>query len=130
MADKIDAVLRDYFTGALDLKIVQRKRELDSIGATDENVGGGRAQNKHTRPLDDMIIRYESDYELQALFRQRRIMKEWLSSGVCDKETNEILKLHYGKKYTWDKISNELFIGRNTAIRKRNWFKRVLAVQM
>lgn len=130
MADKIDAVLRDYFTGALDLKIIQRKRELDSVGATDENVGGGRAQNKHTRPLDDMLIRYESDYELQALFRQRRIMKEWLLSGVCDKETNEILKLHYGQKYTWDKISNELFIGRNTAIRKRNWFKRVLAVQM
>ncbi|MCT3116115.1 DUF722 domain-containing protein, partial [Leuconostoc lactis] len=40
MADRVDSILRDYFSGRLDLKIRQREYELrNDRGPTDENIG-------------------------------------------------------------------------------------------
>ena len=46
MADKIDHLLTDYFTGKLEANIKLRKLELSHYINHDDNVGGGRMQNK------------------------------------------------------------------------------------
>lgn len=47
MADKLDKVLSDYFTGRLDMNMKMRRLELKyNLDRTpDENIGGGRKQN-------------------------------------------------------------------------------------
>ncbi|WP_238335404.1 RinA family protein [Weissella paramesenteroides] len=42
MADKIDHLLTDYFTGQLEANIKLRKLELSHHTNHDDNVGGGR----------------------------------------------------------------------------------------
>ncbi|MEE8831671.1 MAG: RinA family protein [Leuconostoc gelidum] len=71
MTDRVDRILRDYFSGRLKLKIDQRIYEIrHEPGQVDENIGGVKAENKHTRPLEDMMIRIESDPLLKKLQRQ------------------------------------------------------------
>ncbi|MCM6769038.1 RinA family protein [Weissella paramesenteroides] len=45
MADKIDHLLTDYFTGQLEANIKLRKLELSYHNDHDDNIGGGRMQN-------------------------------------------------------------------------------------
>ena len=50
MADRVDSILRDYFSGRLDLRIKQREYELrNDRGPTDENIGGGKVLSLVTR---------------------------------------------------------------------------------
>lgn len=95
MADRIDRILRDYFSGLLDLKIMQREEDLRRPHADDEdkyqeivkkdkltgkiyttwkkvysrtdddNIGGGRPQDKHSRPTDDEFIRVQMGSSLE-----------------------------------------------------------------
>lgn len=56
MADRIDRYLSDYYSGVIDMQIKLRKIELQTPETIDENIGGGTAQNKENRVLDNQII--------------------------------------------------------------------------
>lgn len=126
MADRIDSILRDYFSGRLDLKIKQREYELrNDRGPVDENIGGGKALNKHARPLDDMMIRLESDKTLQMLIKQKEDVKRWIATFEPDKQ--KVVAYYYASKsVTWVKVAQQFHIGESTAKSWRVEVKHIL----
>jgi RinA family phage transcriptional activator len=126
MADRIDSILRDYFSGRLDLKIKQREYEIrHDTGPVDENIGGGRAQNKQARPLDDMMIRLESDKKLQMLIKQKEDVKRWIATFEPDKQ--KVVAYYYASKsVTWVKVAQQFHIGESTAKSWRVEVKHIL----
>lgn len=126
MADRIDRILRDYFSGRLDLKIKQREYEIrHDTGPVDENIGGGRAQNKQARPLDDMMIRLESDKTLQTLVKQKEDVERWIATFEPDKQ--KVVAYYYASKsVTWVKVAQQFHIGESTARSYRTEIKHIL----
>ena len=126
MADRIDRILRDYFSGRLDLKIKQREYEIrHDTGLVDENIGGGKALNKHVRPLDDMMIRLESDKTLQMLIKQKEDVKRWIATFEPDKQ--KVVAYYYAsKEITWTKVAQQFHIGESTARAYRVEVKHIL----
>lgn len=126
MADRVDSILRDYFSGRLDLKIRQREYELrNDRGPTDENIGGGKTLNKHARPLDDMMIRLESDKTLQTLVKQKEDVERWIATFEPDKQ--KVVKYYYASKsVTWVKVAQQFHISERTAIAWRTEVKHIL----
>lgn len=99
MADKIDALLSDYFSGKIDMQIKLRKLELKTSLVHDENIGGGKAQNKHVRPVDDMLIREDEDTVLHELYKlrdQQQMIKDVLST--FDAELVRMANLRYDRR--------------------------------
>ena len=126
MADRVDSILRDYFSGRLDLKIRQREYELrNDRGPTDENIGGGRAQNKHTRPADDMLIRLESDKTLQTLVKQKEDVERWIATFEPDKQ-KVVAHYYASKSVTWVKVAQQFHISESTARSYRTEIKHIL----
>lgn len=106
MADKVDKLLRNYFDGTMDKQIKAREMYLKFHHEVDENIGGGRAQNKYNNAVENSMITLERDYELSELNHQKMIVELWLT-GLGDNEY-DVLQLHYGDKETWAKISMDL----------------------
>ena len=136
MADRIDSILRDYFSGRLELMINEREKDLRNphvqdedkylpilkknkvTGKTytewkkvysrsgDDNVGGGRAQNKHTHPVEDTQIRIESDPVLQKLNKQKEDIEHWIATFEPDKQ--KVVAYYYASKtVTWTKVAQQ-----------------------
>nr|WP_029508515.1 DUF722 domain-containing protein [Leuconostoc gelidum] len=151
MADRIDRILRSYFTGRLDLMIIQRNNDLRNPHVDDEdkylpivqkgmitgwkkvysrseddNIGGGRAQNKHTRPLEDMMIHIESDPLLSKLNKQKEDIERWVATFEKDKQN--VMRCYYSSKsITWAKVSQQCHVGESTARAYRTEVKHILA---
>lgn len=126
MADRIDSILRDYFSGRLELKIKQREYELrNERGPTDENIGGGRAQNKQSRPVDDMLIRLEKDVLLQKLIKQKEDLERWIATFEPEKQ--KVVAYYYSSKsVTWLKVAQQFHISESTARSYRVDVKHIL----
>lgn len=128
MADRVDKLLYDYYSGRLQRKVNDRIREIETPTNNDENIGGGRAQNKHTRPVDDMIIRKEQDVVLNKcradLTYATRLVTRIESS--FDAEICNVVKLHFDKRLGKDWFAIESVTGISTRQGQRyvNWFKR------
>lgn len=73
MADRLDHLLSDYFTGRLATNIRLRKMELqfNSDRTPDENIGGGRKQNDYNNPVELRMIREQRDTQLQQWILQK-----------------------------------------------------------
>lgn len=126
MADRIDKILRNYYSGRLKMMIEQRDYMLrNEKGPVDENTGGGRAQNKHTRPLEDMMIRVESDSELKRLNKQKEDVERWLATFEPDKQ--KVVAYYYASKsVTWVKVAQQFHISERTAQAWRVEIKHIL----
>ena len=106
MADKVDKLLQNYFDGTMDKQIKAREMYLQFHNEIDENIGGGRAQNKYNNAVESKMITLERDYELSQLNHNKMIVELWLT-GLCDDEY-DVLQMHYGDRETWAKISMTL----------------------
>lgn len=126
MADKVDKLLEDYYSGVIDSQIFIRKRELKDRHDVDENVGGGRAQNKQTREVDNMIIRYESDIVLRQLYWQVDQIK--IIENTWVKERLPLIRMHYDrrKRATWLVISRRMNLSESQCRKEVMKFKEVL----
>ena len=124
MADKIDHLLTDYFTGQLEANINLRKLELSYHNDHDDNVGGGRMQNNITRNTEVTMLKVESD----------RLIQDWLyASQVIDlmfalelDNVQRIIKARYGQRRTWIDISMSEHVDVRTLSRWRDDFKNKL----
>ncbi|ADG41463.1 hypothetical protein LKI_09620 [Leuconostoc kimchii IMSNU 11154] len=103
MADKIDKFLSDYYSGVIEMQIRLRIRELETPTSFDENIGGGKAENKRNIQTENDIIIQESDYILQSFIRDRWFMSNFLK--VLTSEERAMLELRYDRR------------------RKRNWLQ-------
>ncbi|MCT3069062.1 DUF722 domain-containing protein [Leuconostoc citreum] len=126
MADRVDSILRDYFSGRLDLKIKQREYEIrNDRGPTDENIGGGKALNKHNRPVEDMRIRIDEDRYLKKLMKQKEDIERWIATFEPEKQ--KVVRYYYASKaVTWTKVAQQLHISERTAIAWRTEVKHIL----
>lgn len=126
MADRIDSILRDYFSGRLDLKIKQREYEIrNDHGPIDENIGGGKALNKHTRPVEDMRIRIDEDTYLKNLMKQKEDIERWIATFEPEKQ--KVVRYYYASKsITWTKVAQKFHIAESTARSCRVEVKHIL----
>lgn len=124
MADKIDHLLTDYFTGKLDVDIKMRKLELSYHSNDDENIGGGRMQNNIVRGAEIMIQKLDDDYTLQRLTYIKEVI-----GMMFDTQTETVQKIiqeRYGRKKTWLAVSMIVHVDERTALERRNEFKALI----
>ena len=128
MADKLDKVLSDYFTGRLDMNMKMRRLELKyNLDRTpDENVGGGRKQNDYNNAVESSMIREQNDGYLKDLQYQKDMIEMMLSTTVdCRKR---VLVAKYGRNETWAKIAMNEHVDERTVRSWRDEFKEVVAI--
>lgn len=124
MADNIDHLLTDYFTGKLDVDIKMRKLELSYHSNDDENIGGGRMQNNVVRGTEITMQKLDDDYTLQRLTYIKEVI-----GMMFDTQTETVQKIiqeRYGRKKSWLAISMIVHIDERTARERRNEFKALI----
>ncbi|MHA7612154.1 DUF722 domain-containing protein [Weissella viridescens] len=122
MADRIDKLLERYFTGGLDLEIKMREHELrQNNSKKDENIGGGRAQNKYSNVFENTLVRIEQDEKLNAL------QEQWAKIKACvdtfDREHKEVFNQRYRNRMGWEMIAQLHYVDERTPRRWRDALK-------
>lgn len=116
------AILRKYRD--MDKMIEERRLELGKRKqAVDENIGGGRAQNKNNNSTFDLVQRLVDDPELHALEHNRRVITQALRN--TEEITRSIIQYMYINKYTrydYTATADVLHISERTLVRKRAFF--------
>lgn len=122
MADRIDKLLERYFTGGLDLEIKMREHELrQNNSKKDENIGGGRAQNKYSNAFENTLVRIEQDEKLNALQEQRAKIKACVDT--FDREHKEVFNQRYRNRMGWEVIAQLHYVDERTPRRWRDALK-------
>ncbi|MCT0485948.1 RinA family protein, partial [Weissella paramesenteroides] len=103
MADKIDHLLTDYFTGQLEANIKLRKLELSYHNDHDDNVGGGRMQNNIVRNTETTMLKVESDRLIQNWLYANQVIELMFALELDN--VQRIIKARYGQRRTWIDIS-------------------------
>lgn len=121
MADKTDELLTNYYSGVIDTKILLRRAELQ-WRPNDDNAGI-KSLNKHTRPLEDMLARYETDSILHELTKQRDAIKRL--ETTFSEETKQIVQMHYDRRerLSWVVISLRMNLSERTCRTYQKTFK-------
>lgn len=121
MADKTDELLTNYYSGLIDTKILLRRSELQ-WRPNDDNAGI-KSLNKHTRPLEDMLARYEADSILHELTKQRDAIKRL--ETTFSEETKQIVQMHYDRRerLSWVIISLRMNLSERTCRTYQKTFK-------
>lgn len=121
MADKTDELLTNYYSGLIDTKILLRRAELQ-WRPNDDNAGI-KSLNKHTRPLEDMLARYEADSILHELTKQRDAIKRL--ETTFSEETKQIVQMHYDRRerLSWVIISLRMNLSERTCRTYQKTFK-------
>lgn len=125
MADKLDHLLSDYFTGKLATDMKLRRMELQYHNVHDENVGGGRMQNSINRVAETTIIHIENDPQLQLYAYQKEIIETVLS--FMDDNVVRVVKDYYGNRVGWVALAMNECVDERTARRWRDNFKDELS---
>lgn len=125
MADKTDDLLTNYYSGVIDTKILLRRAELQ-WRPNDDNAGI-KSLNKHTRPLEDMLARYEADSILHELTKQRDAIKRL--ETTFSEETKQIVQMHYDRRerLSWVIISLRMNLSERTCRTYQKTFKDSVA---
>ncbi|WP_273724760.1 DUF722 domain-containing protein [Leuconostoc mesenteroides] len=125
MADKTDELLTNYYSGLIDTKILLRRAELQ-WRPNDDNAGI-KSLNKHTRPLEDMLARYEADSILHELTKQRDAIKRL--ETTFSEETKQIVQMHYDRRerLSWVVISLRMNLSERTCRTYQKTFKDSVA---
>lgn len=125
MADKTDELLTNYYSGVIDTKILLRRSELQ-WRPNDDNAGI-KSLNKHTRPLEDMLARYETDSILHELTKQRDAIKRL--ETTFSEETKQIVQMHYDRRerLSWVIISLRMNLSERTCRTYQKTFKDSVA---
>lgn len=126
MADKTDELLTNYYSGVIDMKILLRRSELQWQPHDDDNAGI-KSLNKHTRPLDDLIAKYETDSILHELTKQRDAIKRL--ETTFSEETKQIVQMHYDRRerLSWVVISLRMNLSERTCRTYQKTFKDSVA---
>lgn len=124
MADKIDHLLTDYFTGKLEANIKLRKLELSHHTGHDDNVGGGRMQNNIVRNTETTMLKVESDRLIQNWLYASQVIELMFALELDN--VQRIIKARYGQRRTWIDISMSEHVDVRTLSHWRDDFKNKL----
>ncbi|MBK0041650.1 MULTISPECIES: DUF722 domain-containing protein [Leuconostoc] len=125
MADRIDKYLSDYFSSVIEMQIRLRIRELETPTSFDENIGGGKAENKRNIQTENDNIIQESDYILQSFIRDRWFMTNFLK--VLTSEERAMLELRYDRrrKRSWLQVASILSKSESQCYRDMQRIKQI-----
>lgn len=128
MADKLDKLLSDYFTGRLETNMKMRQLELKyNLDRTpDENIGGGRKQNDYNNAVEMSMIREQNDRYLKDLRYQKDMIELMLSTTIDCRQ--RVLVAKYGRHETWTKIAFDEHVDERTVRAWRDDFKEVVGI--
>ena len=125
----IEEILKDY--PDIDKHIHEREMELRyPVLPADENVGGGRAQNKIAEPVLNMMITIDTDRRLYNLKRNQKAIDDTLDEFGNDTYTiiNELyFKKHPGFTLNGLVQNHKILVGKDKAYKLRNSFFESLA---
>ncbi|MGB2540546.1 DUF722 domain-containing protein [Leuconostoc suionicum] len=126
MADKTDELLTNYYSGVIDMKILLRRSELQ-WQPHDDNIGGGKAENRISRPSENLTIKYEADSILHELTKQRDAIKRL--ETTFSEETRQIVQMHYDRRerLSWVVISLRMNLSERTCRTYQKTFKDSVA---
>ena len=108
MADRIDKYFSDYYSGVIDMQIKLRKDELKLPVSIDENIGGGKAENKRNFPLENNMIIEESDYTLQSFIRDKEFMDSFLKMLIDEERALLALRYDRRRRRSWVQVAKML----------------------
>jgi hypothetical protein len=118
VADKLDKLFTEYFSGDIEKQISWRRFELRfDKPKIDENVGGGRKQNEINRSLDNQLIQEESDHEIIELTKRYESVKQFMMT--LDPQLVTMLDYHYDtrKSYVWEKVAQMMYKSKSQCLR-------------
>lgn len=118
MADKIDKLFTEYFSGDIEKQLAWRHFELRFDNPkVDENIGGGKKQNEINRTVDNQLIKEESDYEIVSLTKRYESVKQFMMT--LDPQLVTMLDYHYDnrKSYVWEKVAQLMYKSKSQCIR-------------
>jgi len=107
------------------MQIRLRIRELETPTSFDENIGGGKAENKRNIQTENDIIIQESDYILQSFIRDRWFMSNFLK--VLTSEERAMLELRYDRrrKRSWLQVASILSKSESQCYRDMQRIKQI-----
>lgn len=108
MADRIDQYFSDYYSGVIDMQIILRKKELELPTSFDENIGGGKAENKRNIQTENAMIIEESDYTLQSFIRDKWVMDQFIKVLTSEEQALLSLKFNRQKRRSWLQVAGIL----------------------
>jgi len=109
----------------IEMQIRLRIRELETPTSFDENIGGGKAENKRNIQTENDIIIQESDYILQSFIRDRWFMSNFLK--VLTSEERAMLELRYDRrrKRSWLQVASILSKSESQCYRDMQRIKQI-----
>jgi len=125
LADRIDKYLSDYFSGVIEMQIRLRIRELETPTSFDENIGGGKAENKRNIQTENDIIIQESDYILQSFIRDKWFMSNFLTVLTADERAMLELRYDRRRKRSWLQVASILSKSESQCYRDMQRIKQI-----
>lgn len=129
MRPVLEELLRDY--PKLPQYIKKREEEIEHpVMDDDENVGGGRAENKPKDPVGNTVITMTDDRSLQQLKREYRIISKCLdeSGTITVRLIQELYFDNYAKRTVPELCDQHIVpVGTTRAYELRNEFLNKLA---
>lgn len=111
MADKIDKLFTEYFSGDIEKNIAIRKFELRTVQTADENIGGSRVENVNNEKakVEGVLIKEYEDQELNLLQARYNAVHDFIVDN--DLELVNMLDYYYDerKHYVWPKVARLVF---------------------
>ncbi|KRL98035.1 MULTISPECIES: DUF722 domain-containing protein [Liquorilactobacillus] len=129
---KIEDILRDY--PKIDKYIEAREMELRyPVKPADENIGGGKAENKRPEVVERMIITIDEDRALNSLKKQRDVIDNCLEEAGEDTE-RIIQEMYFSRRpqFTMNGLvqNNIVGVGLRKAYALRNSFIEKVAKEL
>ena len=114
--DNLDAKLKNYRD--IENTINRRKYEIENDKKVYENIGGGRA-NKISKPVEDIVIKWFEDSQLQSLYAFKNAVERTIAD--LNDENMKIFTMRWldPNQLTWREICETLHWGKSTVYRRR-----------
>ncbi|KRN75656.1 hypothetical protein IV73_GL000148 [Weissella kandleri] len=125
MADKLDKLLTDYFTGRLDILIKQREQELRNPKRPEDLNKDIKAANSYSNAVENILMKLEDDDTLQQLENLRGQIKALVD--MFDDQHKQVYFARYRNKLSWKTIEWTYFVDERTGRRWCNELKILLS---
>lgn len=107
-----------YLYREIDNAIAVRKRELEVKKSYDNNIGGGKS-NKISKPVEELVMKWDADPQIQNFNNFRKIVEDLMKS--LDDISKEVFHYQWidDNYYTEEEIAKKCFTTDRTVRRKK-----------
>lgn len=124
MADRLDKLLTDYFTGRLDILIKQREQDLRNPKRPEDLNKDIKAANSYSNVVENILMKLEDDDTLQQLENLRGQIKALVD--MFDDQHKQVYFARYRNRLSWKSIEWAYHIDKRTGQRWCNELKDLI----